>query len=193
MINIFYLCFSLGYMIGNYEVMKTKEDDSNIVILYEEINYKETIENCLFTVLFLIERLIYAACIVFLDESPYIQVAILSITSYTMLILMIKHKPYYERARNIIKIYVGICVFLVYSGIGLYLNNWKLNEKVYEIGDLVLCGLVVSSVAVPFCIQLPDLMKQVLQFFRSLVSNTKNKLTKSDPVITINDVVIRVD
>jgi hypothetical protein len=167
--------------------MKTEVNDLKIKILYQEIDYEEALDNCLFNVFVLIERLIYASCIVFMDESPYIQISILSITSYTMLILMIKYRPFNKRARNIIKIYVGICVFLVYSGIGLYLNSWRLYEKVYEIGDLVLCLLMISSISVPFCIQLPDLIKQIWQVLRSLGSKTSSNLTKADVVTATNN------
>jgi hypothetical protein len=107
---------------------------------------------------FILRRIILAISILFLGQSPYIQISINSVSSFSILIFYISYKPYKESKERFLAIFNEGCFFIVTTSIYILLKEDLSDIALHSI-DWSISGVLYVSVFIPFLVDLFDLLK----------------------------------
>jgi hypothetical protein len=142
-------------------------------VLYENLNTKD-VNNLLLNILMIIRRIVYGVSMILLYPSPYIQVVINSIFSFSICFFIIIYKPYISKLDNFMSLYIEVITFLILSLIGAYIKE-DLPNNLYEMFEMIIIILIYMTIAIPACISAIILVKYIVLYsMKYFERSTKN-------------------
>lgn len=134
------------FYLKNLEEIKGNTADSKYSALYIQLR-TDSIDTLLLNNLMMIRRLVYGVNIVYLYDSPFIQVAINSTISCAYVHFLIVYKPYKTKWDNMMNLFIEGNIFLILTLIGVFIHQ-NLPSEIYQITEVSLVVLLYMSTSV---------------------------------------------
>ncbi len=125
----------------------------------------------------MIRRIAYGVSMILLYPSPYIQVVINSIFSFSICFFIIIYKPYISKLDNILSLYIEVITFLILSLIGAYIKQ-DLPNNLYEMFEMIIVILIYMTIAIPAFISAIILVKDIILYFIKYFRKSSKKRTQ---------------
>jgi hypothetical protein len=101
----------------------------------------------------MIRRLVYGVNMIFLHDSPYIQVILNSSISWSNLLYLVIYRPYQTKIMNFTNISQELNIFVIFSMLGMALIP-GISGILYDLIDWALTIMLYVSISLPVCINL---------------------------------------
>jgi len=171
------------HLINNYEKIKDGTYITKYSIIYESLK-ADQLEILNLNAIMIIRRIIFGVSVILLSYSPYTQVIINSISSYTICFLIIYYKPYQSKVDNIMNLYIEVNTFLILTVIVAFIYE-DLPESLYDTIEWILVILIYMSIIVPALVNISILIYKIIRKIRQ----SKNQ----GSTINISDIQVVVD
>lgn len=160
--------------------------DTKYKVLYENLD-TNNLNNLLLNILIIIRRIVYGVNMIFLYPSPYIQVAINSIFSFSICFFIIIYRPYRYKLDNFMNLYIELITFMILTLIGAYIKE-DLPYNLHEMSELIIIILIYMSITIPALLSAIILLKDIILYSIRYFTNLKEKKSQ----INIDQITLRI-
>jgi hypothetical protein len=143
-------------------------------VLYENLSINH-VNHLLLNILMMIRRIVYGVNMIILYPSPYIQVTINSIFSFSICFFIIIYKPYRYKLDKFMNLYVELNSFLILTIIGAYIKE-DLPYNIHESCELIILVLIYMSITIPALVNAFILLKDIILYLRRYFRKSRNEV-----------------
>jgi hypothetical protein len=147
-------------------------------MLYENLR-AENVETLLLNAIEILRRIVYGFGMIILYKSPYTQIILNSIFSFTIFHYTLIHKPYQKRLQHIISLYTEMINFMILSVIVAFMYD-GLPKYLYEYAEWGLTILLYLSTLIPCVLN-------IIISIRDIISWLKRRCNRAQEQDIINE------
>jgi hypothetical protein len=132
---------------------------------------------------------LFAISILVLGASPYFQILLISISSFSIIIFYIHVSPHKDRKQRFLDILSEGCFFLAITGAFIILKS-DLHGNILEFIGWSMSAVIYISMVVPFLFDIFDLLKRLYQLvFRRCISVIRELFLRTGTTIASNNTI----